>query len=262
MPLNCKRIGKVASAAGMMAAAATLLLVIQVPHASAQSAAENERPAAAPQPAQEVVQTFFLKNAPEQNDLNDIQTDLRNILPRARIYGIASQTAITIKATPEDMETAQKLIADLDRPKPLYRLTYTVTDFDSGKRTGSRSFVILAVLGQRSIFKLGSRVPIVTGSYDSQARNSDTQVQYLDLGMNIEATVEGSSDGLTLRTKIEQSSLSNEKSTVVASDPVIRQTVLQQMAELTVGKPLTIGSLDIPGGTQRQEIEVKAEVVQ
>jgi len=242
-----------------MAGAFTLALTLQAPAANAQT--EEQRPVTPPQPTSEVVQTIFLKNVPEQNVLNDIQTDMRNILPRAKIYGVQSQNAITMKATPEDLETAKQLVADLDRPKPLYRLTYTITDFDSGKQTGSQNFVILAVLGQRSIFKQGNRVPIVTGSYDSEARNSNTQVQYQDVGLSIDATIDGSPDGLTLRTKIEQSSLGGEKFATAAQDPVVHQVVLQEAAELTQGKQLGLGSLDIPGTTQRQEIEVTAEQV-
>ncbi len=211
--------------------------------------------------APENVETIFLTNASQQNDMNDIMTDLRNVLPRTKIYGVQSQNAITLRGTPEDLETAHKLIADLDRPKPLYRLTYAITDFDGGKRAGSQSFVALAVLGQRSIFKEGTRVPIVTGSYDSEARNSNNQVQYQDVGMNIDATVEGSADGLTLRVKIEQSSLANGNPAATAQDPVIQQTVFQETAELVQGKPLVLGSLEIPGGTERREIAVTAELV-
>ena len=259
MPMTRNRIGRLVTTAEVMTVVSTLAFTLLAPVANAQT--EEQRPAASPQPAPEVVQTIFLKNVPEQNVLNDIQTDLRNILPRAKIYGVQSQDAITMKATPEDLETARKLVADLDRPKPLYRLTYTFTDFDSGKRTGAQNFVILAVLGQRSIFKQGNRVPIITGSYDSEARNSNTQVQYLDVGLSIDATVDGSPDGLTLRTKIEQSSLGGEKSATAAQDPMVHQVVLQETAELTQDKQLALGSLDIPGGTQRQEIEVSAELV-
>ena len=58
-----------------------------------------------------VVQTIFLTHATQMNDLNDAQTALRNVLPRAKIYGLATQDAITLRATPEDMEIAKKLIA-------------------------------------------------------------------------------------------------------------------------------------------------------
>jgi type II secretory pathway component GspD/PulD (secretin) len=258
MSLNGKRMSKLATAGGMMAVALTLAFTLLTPAASAQT--DEQRPTS-PQPAPEIVQTIFLKNVPEQNVLNDIQTDLRNILPRAKIYGVQSQDAITMKATPEDLETAKKLVADLDRPKPLYRLTYTITDFDSGKRMGSQSFVILAVLGQRSIFKQGNRVPIVTGSYDSEARNSNSQVQYQDVGLNIDATIDGSPDGLTLRSKIEESSLAPEKSATSVQDPVVHQVVLQETSELTQGKQLALASLDIAGTTQSQQIEVTAELV-
>ena len=235
MPLNGKRIGKLAAASGATAVALTLAHTLPAPAAKAQTNPGDQRPDAVPQPAPETVQTIFLKNIAEQNDLNDILTDLRNILPRAKIYGVQSQNAITLKGTPEDLETAHKLIADLDRPRPLYRLTYTITEYDGGKSTGSQSFVILAVLGQRSIFKQGNRVPIVTGSYD-QARNSNTQVQYQDVGLSIEATVDGSPDGLTLRTKIEQSSLPGERSATAAQDPVVHQIVLQEAAEICSGQ--------------------------
>ncbi len=261
MPLNGKRIGKLAAASGATAVALTLALMLPAPAAKAQASPGDQRPDAVPQPAPETVQTIFLKNIAEQNDLNEMMTDLRNILPRAKIYGVQSQNAITLRGTPEDLETAHKLIADLDRPRPLYRLTYTITGYDGGKSTGSQSFVILAVLGQRSIFKQGNRVPIVTGSYDTQARNSNTQVQYQDVGLSIDATVDGSPDGLTLRTKIEQSSLPGDRSATAAQDPVVHQIVLQEGAEISAGKPTVLGSLAVPGTTQRQEIAVTAELV-
>ncbi len=129
---------------GLTAAAIFVVLALAFalmpPRAGAQTKPEDNQPCeakpAAPT-APETVQTFFLNNASEQNDLNDIQTDLRNVLHRAMIYGVLSQNAITVRATPEDLETARKLVADLDRPRKLYRLTYTITDIDGGKRVGS-----------------------------------------------------------------------------------------------------------------------------
>jgi len=249
-PLNAAATGL----AALIALAFTL-----APAAHAQMAQENDR-ATAQQPPPEAVQTFFLKNVSEQNELNDIQTDLRNVMPRARIYGIQTQNAITVKGTPDDLATAQKLISELDRPCQLYRLTYTITDIDGGKRAGSQQFVILAAWEQRSDFKQGSRVPIVTGS-TTEGQSQNTQVQYQDLGLNIEATVGGSPDAITLRTNVQQSSLDEEKPIAGAQDPVIRQTVLRVTVVLVQGKPLVLGSLDIPGTTRREEIAVTADLV-
>jgi len=254
--------GRYAPKLAALAAACTLALMILAPQVGAQTPTGGSQPCEArPAPPPETVQTIFVSNAAEQNDLNDIATDLRNALPKARIFPVQSQNAITLHATEEDLATAQKIIADLDRPRKVYRLTYTITDFEDGKRTGSQHFVILAVAGERTIFKQGSRVPIVTGMPDKQTAEQSSEIQYQDIGVSIEATLSGSPENLMLRSKIEQSSLSGEKTADVAPDPVVRQTVLEGFSELAQNKPLVLGSLDLPGTTRHQEIEVVAELV-
>jgi hypothetical protein len=73
--------------------------------------------------------------------------------------------------------------------------------------------------------------------------------------------VNGSPDALDLHTKIEQSSLAEEKSASAPLDPVVRQTALDESSVLSPGKPLVLGSLDLPGTTRSQDIEVVAELV-
>ena len=47
------------------------------------------------------VQTFYLSNASEAHDANEIQVAIRNILPpTVKVYLDISQSAITIQATP------------------------------------------------------------------------------------------------------------------------------------------------------------------
>ena len=41
----------------------------------------------------------------------------------------------------------------------------------------------------------------------------------------------------------------------------LRQAVLENVSTVTLGKTMKLGSLDIPGGTQRIEVEVVAEAV-
>jgi hypothetical protein len=99
----------------------------------------------------------------------------------------------------------------------------------------------------------------VTGTTDGQTES--TQVQYQDIGLNINAQVNGSPDALNLHTKIEQSSLAEEKPVTSAQDPVVRQTVFDESSKLAQSKPMVLGSLDLPGTTRSQEIEVVAELV-
>ena len=203
--------------------------------------------------------TIYLHNATQQNDLNDIQTALRNMVSRAKIYGIPSQSAISLRASAEDMLLAQKVVADLDRPKPTYRLTYTITEMDGGKRVGSQRFMLIVLSGGRSEFKQGNRVPIITAT-SNDGGTAQNSVTYIDVGLNIEATVDGSPDGVRVRSKVVQSSMAEEKPGA-AQDPTIRQSSLDGSSILTLGKPLVLGALDVPGSTRHVEVEVVAELV-
>ncbi len=67
---------------------------------------------------EQAVQTFYLTNAWQQNDLNDVQTALRNVLTNIKVYGVASQNALVVRGTPDELMLAQKLINDLDKARP------------------------------------------------------------------------------------------------------------------------------------------------
>jgi type II secretory pathway component GspD/PulD (secretin) len=234
--------------------ALTLILVAPIAGAQTQPAGQKS---AESKSEQRNYQVFYLNNATRVTDLNDIQTDLRNMLPMARIYGVASQNAISIQGSAEDLAQAQKMISELDRPRKVYRLTYTITEMDGGKRVGVEHFVLVVASGGRTILKQGSRIPIVTGTYDAGAPMQNTQVQYQDVGLTIDASL----DGESLHSKVEQTSSAEEKSGVGLQDPIVRQTVLDGTSTLTPEKVQVLGALDIPGSTRHEEIEVAMELV-
>ena len=64
------------------------------------------------------VRTFYLSNVMQQNDINDVQTALRNVITSAKLYGVQSQNAIVVRGTPDELLLAKDLIASLDLPKP------------------------------------------------------------------------------------------------------------------------------------------------
>ncbi len=213
-------------------------------------------------PVEMATQTFYLTNASEQQEVNEILTALRNTLnPYAKIYLVPSQNAIVLTGTTDQIQLAQKILHDLDRPRRTYRLTYTLTESDAGKRIGIQHFAVIVVSGQRTTMKQGSRVPVATGSFDSGKSGAQTQVTYLDVGLNFDATLDESANGVRLRTKAEQSSIAEGTSGVGPQDPIVRQTLLEGTSILTPGKPLVLGSLDIPGSTRHQDVEVVMEVV-
>ncbi len=65
------------------------------------------------------VQTFYLSNAAQASDGNEILTGLRLLLdPSVKLYLVPSQNAIVMRATTDQLLLAQKLINDFDRARP------------------------------------------------------------------------------------------------------------------------------------------------
>ena len=141
-----------------------------------------------------------------------------------------------------------------------YRLTYTLTETDGGKRVGTQHFAMIVVSGRKTVLKQGTRVPVVAGSV-STSGGPQTQFQYIDIGLSIEAAMEDSGDGVKLNTIVEQSSIAEEKSGFGTQDPIVRQAKLEGTSILTAGKPLMLGSMDIPSSARRLDIEVVMEAV-
>jgi general secretion pathway protein D len=271
---------------------------------------------------EEAVQTFYLTNAWQQNDLNDVQTALRNVLPNAKVYGVASQNAIVMRATPDELLLAQKLIDDLDKARPevvvdiavlevsknfertlgiswpssagvslqtastsstssssssssstpstttgtptLYDLAHLkasdfavtigsatanllLTDSDTKILQNPR---IRATDQQKATMKIGSRIPIATGSYQTGAATAlvsslvNTQFQYLDVGVNIEVTPTVHFDhDVTLKIKIEVTSQSGSTTISGVTEPIIAQKTSEQVVRLREGEANILGGI-------------------
>lgn len=209
------------------------------------------------------MQTFYLNNVSQQNEANEVVVAVRNLLPPdVRVYLVPTQNAIVMRANPEELALTRKLLDDLDRPKKTYRLTYTVTETDGGKRIGVQHFAMVVVTGQRTVLKQGSKVPIATGSFSEKGgTEAQTQFTYLDIGTNFDASLDEFVNGVRLRTKVEQLSVAEQMSGVGLQDPIIRQSSLEGTSFLTPGKPLVLGSIDVPGSTRHLDVEVVMEAV-
>jgi len=82
---------------------------------------------------QQAIRVLYLANATQQNDLNDVQTALRNVLPNAKLYGVQSQDAIVMRGTPDELMLAEQLIDDLDKARPEVMIDVTVMQVDKDK---------------------------------------------------------------------------------------------------------------------------------
>ena len=277
----------------------------------------------------QAVQTFYLSNAWQQNDLNDVQTALRNVITNAKFFGVASQNAIVMRGTPDEILLAQKIIGDLDKARAEVVVDIAVMEVSknwernlgiawpgsfgialqppctsssgssncssgsgSGGTTVSPTLYDLAHLkasnfavtvgsatlnllltnsntrvlqspriratdDQKASMKIGSRIPVATGSYQTGAATAvvsslvNTQFQYQDVGVQIEMTPTVHFDhDVTLKIKIEVTSHSGDVTISGVTEPIISQRVIDQVIRLREGEASLLGGIQNNQDTQ------------
>ena len=267
------------------------------------------------------VQTFYLANASQQNDANEVVTAIRNLLdPSVKVFLVPSQNAIVMRATLDQLLLTQKLINDLDRARPEVVVdvavlevnrdklrnigiqfpqsfgvqlqsatqstttpaTTTTTGATTTPAAGGLSLNDLAHLNatnfavtvgqatanlllsdndtrilqnpriratdnQKASLKIGSRIPVATGSFGGAGVGVgavgvsslvQTQFTYLDVGVNIDMTPTVHYDhDVTLKLKIEVSS-ENGFSNLGGglNEPIISQKIVDHTIRLKEGE--------------------------
>lgn len=231
-------------------------------------AANAAPPCAAFRNAPTETRTFFLTNVTQQTDGMDIVTAVRNLVcPGTRVYYNAPQRAILVEAPPAQLDRADKIIHELNLVTKAYRITYTLTELDAGKTISTRHYSMLIGDGEHSSMKEGNKIPIATGTYangaaaTSPASEVQTQFTYLDIGMNFDASIAVSDTTVHLRSKVEDSSLDQPVTIAGVTEPVVRQSVLDGTAILTLDKPAMLGTIDIPNSTRHIDIAAVVEQV-
>jgi len=282
---------------------------------------------------EQAVETFYLHNVSQQNDFTEIQTVLRNLFSQgARINGVASENAIVMRATPDELLLARKLISDLDMPKPEVIIDVAVLEVSrdllrnigvqlpqtasinfqpsnanlnsstsnnnnnnssgtgssgTGSNSNASSITLnnlahlnstnfAVTIGQAAVnllltdtrsriiqnpqirasdsqeasLKIGERIPIATGSYQTGAATAivsslvNTQFQYIDVGVNmtLKPTVHFDRD-VSMKFKVEVSATNGNSNIGGITEPIITQRVVDQTVRLRDGEPNLIGGI-------------------
>ncbi len=209
------------------------------------------------------IHIYYLKYATAQYQQNEILTAIRNVADTSiKIFLVPSQNQLVVRASPEQNERIAELLKSLDVPEPLYRLTYIFTETDNGKRIGVQQYSMVMAPSQRMQLKEGDKVPVMTGSTDKDSGGISKQTTYLDVGFNFDSTVTTyGPDGVRLQAKVERSAIAQEKTSVLAEDPLIRQSTINGVANLTLGKPQHLGNIDVIGSTRQLQVDALVEVV-
>ena len=132
------------------------------------------------------------------------------------------------------------------KPRPsndVYKVEYVFSELQDNKKVNTRTYTVLVEHLEKASLRLGSRVPIAVGS---------TQFQYLDVGVDIDCTVEPGDSDVGLRTNVDITRMAPENR---IGQPIVRQTKIQVHNFVQLGKPTIIATADEVDTTGRFQME-------
>jgi hypothetical protein len=138
-----------------------------------------------------------------------------------------------------------------DRP---YKVDFTIRDTgDAGGKSG-RKYSMLVSPGHKTTFRVGNRVPVVTGSAGS---GGNVQFTMVDVGLNIDCSVNDINSNLTVHADLDISTaVMPEKGANAAPSPTISQIKLNLETAVLPGKPTVVASFDDPVTSRKFDIDV------
>src|SRR5438874_4815594 len=139
-------------------------------------------------------------------------------------------------------------------PGHAYKVDVLLTESEGGKTLNSRTYTMLVNDSDTGRIRQGDRIPIsvgsVPGSKDSSVPN---QIQYMDVGFNLDCTLRSSDDGLQLGMVLDMSSLAPEQG--ASGNPIVRQQRYQTTSLMQSGKRAVIASVDELDSKRKLQIE-------
>src|SRR2546423_13565956 len=105
-------------------------------------------------------------------------------------------------------------LAQEKKPEPqhhAYKVDVTLTESENGKTINNRSYTMLVNDGQVGNIRQGNRIPINSSGISLKDQSPITQIQYIDIGLNLDCRLVQTNEGLLLRTALDMSSLAPEQ---------------------------------------------------
>ncbi|HET9409677.1 MAG TPA: cohesin domain-containing protein [Candidatus Sulfotelmatobacter sp.] len=78
----------------------------------------QDNPAKRKELEQSVLKTFYFENLSAPTELQDVTNAIRAVLDVQRVQQLPTQNAMVVRGTPDQIALAEKLIDDLDKPRP------------------------------------------------------------------------------------------------------------------------------------------------
>jgi len=172
----------------------------------------------------------------------------------ASVLILLNFASLLAPARAQETKTSDSKPAETKSPAEIhyYRLEFVLKEIgEDGRVVNSRVYhTDIATQGRFSQVRAGTKIPVRT--------NDKNEIQYLDLGVNIDCdSVHETPQGLGLHISTEISSIANPTSGEIPS-PVVRQNRWSSEALLPIGKPTVVFSSDNLENKGRMQVEVTA----
>lgn len=189
---------------------------------------------------QNVVKTFYLSNLAQTTEMQDIVNTLRTVVEITRVISLASQNAIVIRGTPDQVALAEKLVNDLDkaRPEVLVDIAVMQVSRDKLRNMGISPPTTASIQLQPNVSTTTTTTGTTTGTTTTPTNNALTLNKLANLTSN---------DFLVTIPGATASFLFTDSDTKIIQNPQIR-ALDGQKATLKIGDrvPVATGSFQ-PG---------------
>jgi general secretion pathway protein D len=196
-------------------------------------AADN--PAKRKELEQSVVKTFYLSNLSQPTELQDVVNAVRTVLEVSRIQQLASQQAIVMRGTPDQILLAEKIVHDIDKapPEVIVEVAVMQVSRDKVKNLGINPPSNASVQLQSNTTRSSS---------SSSSSSSSTSSTSSSLNLNTLANLNATDFQVTIGAA-SLNALASDSSTKIIQNPQLR-SINGQKASLKIGErvPTATGS--------------------
>ena len=142
-----------------------------------------------------------------------------------------------------------------DYDNATYKVDFTIRDSgDAGGKAG-RKYTMQVSRGVKSTFRVGNRVPVTTGA-SSGGASVNTQFTYIDVGLNIECTVNERGARFAIHSDLDISTAVMPEKTSAVQNPTISSIRPNIDTSVLPGKPTVVASFDDPVTARKFDIDV------
>jgi len=135
----------------------------------------------------------------------------------------------------------------------IYRVNFNIYELEDGKKINERNYSLpvssIDSSGRPGSIKVGTRVPVT---------QKEGQIQYIDVGMNIDCDVTEQAEKFILSSNLEISSFALPDQNAdprAGGNPILRQVRQHFVALLAPGKPTLVTSIDDTNSKKRLQVE-------